>query len=188
LLEGIEIGRTVTELDLSRNFIGDTGAEMFLRHLKDDSCLREVNLENCGITSAGCSILSDVILTNKSLRNLDLSVNFIGDQGILKLSNALDRNKHIKTLGLNMCGISNDGFSKLLDILEGNATLTMLKLCYNRLGREHSNPEATSDNLKYRVRIVTSSNPKLKLLLWGNTFEESNTNAMSQFKELNATL
>lgn len=188
LLEGIEIGRTVTELDLSRNFIGDTGAEMFLRHLKDDSCLREVNLENCGITSAGCSILSDVILTNKSLRNLDLSVNFIGDQGILKLSNALDRNKHIKTLGLNMCGISNDGFSKLLDILEGNATLTMLKLCYNRLGREHSNPEATSDNLKYRVRIVTSSNPKLKLLLWGNTFEESSTNAMSQFKELNATL
>ncbi|XP_060572912.1 NACHT, LRR and PYD domains-containing protein 3-like isoform X2 [Ruditapes philippinarum] len=188
LLEGIEIGRTVTELDLSRNFIDDTGAEMFLRHLKDDSCLREVNLENCGITSAGCSILSDVILTNKSLRNLDLSVNFIGDQGILKLSNALDRNKHIKTLGLNMCGISNDGFSKLLDILEGNATLTMLKLCYNRLGREHSNPEATSDNLKYRVRIVTSSNPKLKLLLWGNTFEESNTNAMSQFKDLNATL
>ncbi|XP_045166901.1 uncharacterized protein LOC123530216 isoform X2 [Mercenaria mercenaria] len=186
LLEGIEIGKTVNELDLSRNFIGDTGVEMFLRHMKDDSSLREVNLENCGITAAGCSTLSDVILTNKSLRNLDLSVNFIGDQGILKLSNALDRNKHIKTLGLNMCGISNDGFSKLLDILEGNATLTMLKLCYNRLGREHSNPEATSDNLKYRVRIVTSSNPKLKLLLWGNTFEESN--AISQFKELNATL
>lgn len=173
LLEGIETGKTVTDLDLSRNFICDTGAEMFLRHMKDESSLREVNLENCGITAAGCSSLSDVILTNKSLRNLDLSVNFIGDQGILKLSNALDRNKHIKTLGLNMCGISNDGLSKLLDILEGNATLTMLKLCYNRLGREHMNPEATSDNLKYRIRIVTSSNPKLKLLLWGNTFEEA---------------
>lgn len=186
LLEGIELGRTVTELDLSRNFIGDTGTEMFLRHMKDDSSLREVNLENCGITAAGCSILSDVILTNKSLRNLDLSVNFIGDQGILKLSNALDRNRHIKTLGLNMCGISNDGFSKLLDILEGNATLTLLRLCYNRLGREHINPEATSDNLKYRIRIVTSSNPKLKLLLWGNTIEESST--LSQLKELNVTL
>lgn len=186
LLEGIEIGKTVTELDLSRNFIGDIGAEMFQRHMKDESSLREVNLENCGISAAGCSALSDVILTNKSLRNLDLSVNFIGDQGIYKLSNALDRNKHIKTLGLNMCGVSNDGFSKLLDILEGNPTMTMLKLCYNRLGREHVNPEATSDNLKYRIRIVTSSNPKLKLLLWGNTFEE--TNAMPQFKELDKTL
>lgn len=175
LLEGIEIGKTVSELDLSRNFIGDAGVDMFLRHLKDDSSLREVNLENCGITATGCSTLSDVILTNKSLRHLDLSVNFIGDQGITKLSNALARNKHIKTLGLNMCGISNDGFSKLLDILEGNATLTLLKLCYNRLGKEHVNPEATSDNLKYRVRIVTSSNPKLKLLLWGNTFDETHS-------------
>ncbi|WAR26961.1 NLRC3-like protein [Mya arenaria] len=172
LLEGIEQGKVITEVDLSRNFIGDAGADMFLRHLKDDSSLREVNLENCGITSAGCSIVSDVILTNKSIRHLDLSVNFIGDQGIMKLSNALDRNRHIKTLGLNMCGISNDGFSKLLDILESNATLTLVKLCYNRLGKEHNNPEATSDNLKYRIRIVTSSNPKLKLLLWGNTFEE----------------
>lgn len=175
LLEGIELGKTLVELDLSRNFIGDTGAEMFLRHMKDDSSLRELNLENCGITAAGCSILSDVILTNKALRNLDLSVNFIGDQGISKLSNALQRNKHIKTLGLNMCGISNDGFSRLLDILESNVSLTMLKLCYNRLGREHTNPDATSDNLKYRIRIVTSSNPKLKLLLWGNSFEDSHT-------------
>lgn len=186
LLEGIELGKTVTEVDLSRNFIGDTGAEMFLRHMKENSSLREINLENCGITAAGCPVLSDVILTNKSIRSLDLSVNFIGDQGILRLSNALDRNRHIKTLGLNMCGISNDGFSKLLDILEGNTTLTMLKLCYNRLGKEHVNPEATSDNLKYRIRIVTSSNPKLKLLLWGNSFEDSN--ALVQFKEMNVSV
>ncbi|KAL4226974.1 hypothetical protein ACF0H5_014950 [Mactra antiquata] len=187
LLEGIALGKTVTELDLSRNFIGDTSTEMFLRHVKDDSSLREINLENCGITAAGCSVLSDLILTNKSIRHLDLSVNFIGDQGIVKLSNALDRNKHIKTLGLNMCGISNDGFSKLLDILEGNATLTLLKLCYNRLGREHLNPDATSDNLKYRIRIVTSSNPKLKLLLWGNTFED-NGGISTQLKGLNANV
>ncbi|XP_052284570.1 uncharacterized protein LOC127881618 isoform X2 [Dreissena polymorpha] len=177
LLEGIEIGKVISELDLSRNFIGDAGADMLLTNLKDDSSLRDLNLENCGITVSGCSILSDVILTNKSLRHLDLSVNFIGDQGIAKLSNALVRNKHIKTLGLNMCGISNDGFSKLLDILESNTTLTLLKLCYNRLGKEHVDPEATSDNLKYRIRIVTSSNPKLKLLLWGNTFDEPHSSS-----------
>lgn len=173
LMAGLEIGKTVTDLDLSRNFIGDKGAEMLLSHMKDDSSLKELILENCGFTTTGSVILSDIILTNKSLKHLDLSVNFIGDQGISKLSNALERNKHIKTLGLNMCGISNDGFAKLLDILESNTTVTLLKMCFNRLGREHTNPEATSDNLKYRIRIVTSSNPKLKLLLWGNTFDES---------------
>ncbi|KAH3820255.1 hypothetical protein DPMN_122000 [Dreissena polymorpha] len=76
-----------------------------------------------------------------------------------------------------MCGISNDGFSKLLDILESNTTLALLKLCYNRLGKENVDPEATSDNLKYRIRIVTSSNPKLKLLLWRNTFDEPHSSS-----------
>ena len=188
LIEGIEISRMLTELDLSRNFIGDDGAEILARHLGDNSSLRELNLENCGFTSTGCSMLSDLILTNKSFVHLDLSTNFIGDQGVLKLANALERNKTIRTLGLNMCGITNDGFSKLLDILEANPTLTLLKLCYNRLGREHTNPDATSDSLKYRIRIVTSSNPKLKLLLWGNTFDES-LNTMSQLtKDVTATL
>ena len=72
-----------------------------------------------------------------------------------------------------MCGITNDGFSKLLDVLECNPTITLMKLCYNRLGREYTNPAAASDDLRYRVRIVTSSNPKLKLLLWGNAFDDA---------------
>lgn len=173
LFEGVQQSRSLTELDLSRNFIGDDGMEMMCRHLNDKSTLVDLNLENCGITSGGCAMLSDVILMNKTLQHLDLSVNFIADAGVLKISNALERNKSIKTLGLNMCGITNDGFSKILDILECNPTLTLLKLCYNRLGREHTNPSATSDDLRYRVRIVTSSNPKLKLLLWGNAFDEA---------------
>ncbi|XP_048743826.1 uncharacterized protein LOC125657204 isoform X3 [Ostrea edulis] len=172
LFEGVQQSRSLCVLDLSRNFIGDNGMEMMCRHLNEKSALVDLNLENCGITSVGCAMLSDVILSNKTLTNLDISVNFIADAGVAKLSAALERNKSIKTLGLNMCGITNDGFSKLLDVLECNPTMTLLKLCYNRLGKEHSNPSATSDDLKYRVRIVTSSNPKLKILLWGNSFDD----------------
>nr|XP_022297660.1 uncharacterized protein LOC111107019 isoform X2 [Crassostrea virginica] len=172
LFEGVQQSRSLNVLDLSRNFIGDNGMEMMCRHLNEKCALVELNLENCGITSSGCAMLSDVILSNKTLTNLDLSVNFIADTGITKLSAALERNKSIKTIGLNMCGITNDGFSKLLDVLECNPTMTLLKLCYNRLGKEHTNPSATSDDLKYRVRIVTSSNPKLKILLWGNSFDD----------------
>lgn len=172
LFEGVQQSKTLTVLDLSRNFIGDNGMEMMCRHLNEKCALVDLNLENCGITSAGCAMLADVIMSNKTLTNLDISVNFIADSGVAKLSAALERNKSIKTLGLNMCGITNDGFSKMLDVLECNPTLTLLKLCYNRLGKEHTNPSATSDDLKYRVRIVTSSNPKLKILLWGNSFDD----------------
>ena len=107
------------------------------------------------------------------------STNFIGDQGILKLSNALKRNKNIRTLGLNLCGITNDKLEKLLDILEANTTITLLKLCYNRLGREHTNPEATSDSLKY---------PKLKLLLCGNAFDDTQNIISQMARDITATL
>ncbi|XP_071175630.1 uncharacterized protein [Mytilus edulis] len=173
LFEGVQQSKTLIELDMSRNFIGDDGIEMMCRHLNDKTSLLELNLENCGITASGCSLLADVIQSYKTIKNLDLSSNFIADSGISKLAASLERNKSIKTLGLNMCGITNDGFSKLLDVLECNPTITLMKLCYNRLGREFTNPAAASDDLRYRVRIVTSSNPKLKLLLWGNAFDDA---------------
>lgn len=172
IAEGLNRNRSLLELDLSRNCIGDDGIEALARYVPE-STLTEMSLENCGVTSAGCDALAQMISGSKRLRTLDLSVNFLGDQGVLRLGAALERSSVMHTVGLNMCGITNDGFSALLDVLEKNASISLLKLCYNRLGREHLNPAATSDNLRYRLRIVTSSKPKLKILLWGNSFDEA---------------
>lgn len=172
LAEGLSRNRSLLELDLSRNCVGDTGLEALARYLPD-SALTELGLENCGLTASACDALAQMISGSKRLRVLDLSVNFIGDQGVFRLAAALERSSVLQTVGLNMCGVTNDGFSKLLDALEKNASISLLKLCYNRLGREHQNPAATSDNLRYRLRIVTSSKPKLKILLWGNSFDEA---------------
>ena len=123
-------------------------------------------------------MLSELILSNKTLTNLVLSVNFIADTGVTKLSAALERNKSIKTIGQNMSGIIDDGFFKLLDVLECNPTMALLKVCYNRLGKEHTNPSATSNDLKYRVRIVTSS--KCQQLLFGKNDISCNTKSKYQ--------
>ncbi|XP_050412915.2 uncharacterized protein LOC126827522 isoform X2 [Patella vulgata] len=172
LMEGVSRNRSLAELDLSRNFIGDSGVEVLSRFIPL-SAIVELCLENCGITSSGCGKLAEMLSSSKKLKHVDLSVNFIADAGVLKLASPLERSSVLQTIGLNMCGVTNDGFSKLLDVLEKNTSITLLKLCYNRLGREHTNSAATSDNLRYRLRIVTSSKPKLKILLWGNVFEES---------------
>ena len=172
IAEGLNRNRSLLELDLSRNCIGDDGVEALARYVPESN-LAEISLENCGVTSAGCDALAQMVSGSKRLRTLDLSVNFLGDQGVLRLGAALERSSVLHTVGLNMCGVTNDGFSALLDVLEKNASISLLKLCYNRLGREHLNPAATSDNLRYRLRIVTSSKPKLKILLWGNSFDEA---------------
>nr|KAG5705999.1 hypothetical protein BaRGS_028108 [Batillaria attramentaria] len=172
LAEGLNRNRSLLELDLSRNCISDEGLEALSRYVPE-SALTELSLENCGLTSAGCDALAQMVSGSKRLRTLDLSVNFLGDQGVFRLAAALERSSVLQTVGLNMCGVTNDGFSKLLDVLEKNASISLLKLCYNRLGKEYQNPAATSDNLRYRLRIVTSSKPKLKILLWGNAFDEA---------------
>ena len=66
LFEGVQQSKYLKELDLSRNFIGDDGMEMMCRHLTEKCSLVDLNLENCGITSAGCAMFSDVILMNKN--------------------------------------------------------------------------------------------------------------------------
>ncbi|GAB1609227.1 uncharacterized protein LOC115226851 [Argonauta hians] len=174
LFEALACNTTLADLDMSRNFIGNEGTDIISRHLAEDgaSCLRKLNLENCGLTAFGCEALCDALTRNTCLLNLDLSNNFIGDSGAKKLARAIEENATLRCFGLNMCEISNDGFSAVLDALEGNKTLHVLKLCYNRLGKDSTNPEANSENLRYRIKIVTSSRPKLKLLLWGNTFEK----------------
>lgn len=174
LFNALNINTSLTDIDMSRNFIGNEGTDIVARHLAKKSCLRELNLENCGLTANGCIQLSQALSTNNCLLSkLDLSNNFIGDTGARKLSEAIEENTSLRCLGLNMCEITNDGFERILDALECNKTLHALKLCYNRLGRDTSSQTASSEDLRYRVRIVTSSRPKLKLLLWGNTFEES---------------
>ncbi|GFS11636.1 NACHT, LRR and PYD domains-containing protein 5 [Elysia marginata] len=173
IAEGLTRNTGLQVLDLSRNTLEDAGIQALAKFLPDTS-ISELYVENCGITSSGCEHLGDVVTRCKRLKTLDASTNLLTDVGIGKLASALERSSSIQNVGLNMCGLTNDGFSKLLDTLEKNTCVLQVKLCYNNLGHtEHSNPQATTDNLRYRLRIVTSSRPKLKILLWGNPIDES---------------
>ncbi|RUS91250.1 hypothetical protein EGW08_000962 [Elysia chlorotica] len=172
IAEGLTRSTSLQVLDLGRNLLGDAGMQALAKFLPDTS-ISELYVENCSLSQAGCEHLGDVVAHCKRLRTLDASTNLLTDAGIGKLAAALERSSSIENVGLNMCGLTNNGFSKLLDMLEKNTSLLQVKLCYNRLGEtEHTNPLATTENLRYRLRIVTSSRPKLKILLWGNAIDE----------------
>lgn len=172
IAEGLVRNLSLNVFDLSRNPIGDEGVQALAKFLPE-SCVTELCVDNCGLTPAGCESLAEIVSHCKKLKLLDVSTNHLLDAGIFKLAPSLERTSSLQSLGLNMCGVTNDGFSKLLDVLEKNTSIDHMKLCYNRLGKEFTNPSAASDNLRYRLRIVTSSKPKLKILLWGNSFDES---------------
>ncbi|XP_076469366.1 uncharacterized protein LOC143299803 isoform X2 [Babylonia areolata] len=171
LAEGLSRNRTLQELDLSRNSLGDAGIGALARHIPE-SALCDVSLENCHVTAGACGALCQMVAGSRGLRSVDLSVNPLGDEGVQGMAAALERSSVLQCLALNMCGVTNTGLATLLDVLEKNTSIRLLKLCYNHLGQEHPHSAPSSDDLRYRLRIVTSSQPTLKILLWGNSFSQ----------------
>ncbi|XP_039598663.1 NACHT, LRR and PYD domains-containing protein 3-like isoform X1 [Polypterus senegalus] len=93
----------LTELSLSNNNLGDSGARQLSGGLRSDNCkLKILGLDSCGLTSACCSALSSVLSSpNSRLTELWLSNNNLGDSGACQLSEGLrSDNCKLETLRL----------------------------------------------------------------------------------------
>ncbi|XP_067307380.1 NACHT, LRR and PYD domains-containing protein 3-like [Pseudorasbora parva] len=105
--------------------------------LQDSKCrLESLNLNNCGVTEAGCVSLSSALSLNPShLKVLDLSWNNIGDSGVKHLCAALERVQcALEILKLLTCKINAEGFESLASTLKSNTQLRELDLGNNSPG------------------------------------------------------
>nr|KAF6398556.1 ribonuclease/angiogenin inhibitor 1 [Molossus molossus] len=79
--------RTLQELQLSNNKLGDAGVEQLCQGLRQPgAAMRALWLGDCEVTDEGCSSLASLLLANRSLRELDLSNNCMSELGVLKLA------------------------------------------------------------------------------------------------------
>ena len=71
---------------MSNNDLHEAGVHILCQGLMVSACqLESLKLENCGITSASCKDLCDVVASNASLQELDLGSNKLGNAGIAAL-------------------------------------------------------------------------------------------------------
>uniref|UniRef100_A0A8C1WAY2 NACHT domain-containing protein n=1 Tax=Cyprinus carpio TaxID=7962 RepID=A0A8C1WAY2_CYPCA len=104
--------------------------------IQDTECtLESLNLENCGVTEAGCVDLSKALSLNPShLRVLDLSWNDIADSGVKHLCTALVKvHCALETLRLNNCNITYTSCITLAKVLQIPSNLKKLSLSENKL-------------------------------------------------------
>ncbi|KAI7812323.1 putative NACHT, partial [Triplophysa rosa] len=125
----------LTELDLSGNYLGDSGVKQIIALLKDPRCkLEKLWLRSCNITEEGFTDLSSALKSCSHLTELDLSGNFLDDSGV-KLVSSLMSHCKLKRLFLRSCNIHEMGCADLTSALTSNPShLRELDLSNNLLG------------------------------------------------------
>ena len=170
---------SLTSLDLCGNRIGDSGATSLSQTLAVNSSLTSLDLSVNRIGASGATSLSQTLAVNSSLTSLDLSLNSIGASGAYSLSQALATNSSLTSLLLRENGIGDSGATSLSQALVTNSSLTSLDLSVNRIG-------ASGATSLSQALAVNSSLTSLDLSL--NSIGASGAYSLSQALATNSSL
>ncbi|XP_072562713.1 NLR family CARD domain-containing protein 3-like [Paramormyrops kingsleyae] len=113
------------ELDLSNNYLQDSGVKLLSAGLGDSQCKLEIlRLSGCRVTEEGCSSLASALRSNPShLRELDLSYNHPGDSGVKLLSAVLeDPSCKLEKLKVDRCELTDKCCEVLASALRTNSS------------------------------------------------------------------
>ncbi|XP_048104153.1 NACHT, LRR and PYD domains-containing protein 3-like [Alosa alosa] len=129
---------SMIELDLSHNYLGDSGVQLLSKGLSSPHCKLQtlrVMLADCKLTDKLCKIVTSVLQSPNSLLLLDLSGNDLGDSGTQLLSEGLSSSNCIlQTLRLADCKLAEKSCEIVASILQLPNSLLQLDLSGNELG------------------------------------------------------
>ncbi|XP_078057473.1 NACHT, LRR and PYD domains-containing protein 3-like [Mustelus asterias] len=135
LASALRTNRSLIDLNLSYNKLGDSGVKRLSVALSNPDCkMQKLDPNGNNLTDSCAEDLTSVLSTNQSLIDLNLGCNKLGDSGAKLLSVAL-RNPDCKIQKLLFGNYLTDSCAKdLASALRTNQSLTDLNLGNNKLG------------------------------------------------------
>ena len=131
----------INDLNLSENDLVSKQAPIhntLAKQLKNNTTLKQLWLDGCGLNSQSAESLAEALTTNKHLELLSVCDNALCDDGIQHLAHALRVNQGLKDLHLKWCGMTDMGLECLAKSLQHNNVLTKLDV-YNVSGADYPN-------------------------------------------------
>ena len=138
ILETIEFGTHLKELDLSENQLGVKSVEKLASMLQSNCSIQKLSLEKC---LPNKQLVNSILLSasrNIRLTTLNLSRNAITASSAKELRTLLDGNITLKVLDLHWNSLRGAGAVELLKGLAKNNTLEALDASWNALGRDEN--------------------------------------------------
>ncbi|XP_072894319.1 NACHT, LRR and PYD domains-containing protein 3-like [Hemitrygon akajei] len=135
LASALSTNPSLTELDLGKNKLGDSGVNLVFAALRNSECkIQKLGLRDVGLTDSGAEDFASALSRNPSLTELDLRYNKLGDSGVKLVSAALRSLEcKIQKLWLDNVGLTDSGAEDLVSALSTNPSLTWLDLTFNSL-------------------------------------------------------
>jgi Ran GTPase-activating protein (RanGAP) involved in mRNA processing and transport len=120
-------------LDLSYNEIGNKGALLLARMIKDDSFIENLNLKSNNIGPVGAEAIGKSLSYNSTISKFDISDNNLGEEGGMSIASALQVNTILRMLYISGCSIPTVALISIATILQSNNQIQHLDISNNLL-------------------------------------------------------
>ncbi|XP_078057497.1 NACHT, LRR and PYD domains-containing protein 3-like [Mustelus asterias] len=135
LASALSTNRSLIDLNLSLNNLGDSGVKLLSVALRNPDCkIQKLHLYENALTDSCAQDLASALCTKQSLRILNLGTNSFTDQSVPALRNLILTCRNLEWISLNVNDLSESCAEDLASALSTNRSLIDLDLSLNKLG------------------------------------------------------
>ncbi|MBP9693292.1 MAG: hypothetical protein KBE16_01095 [Alphaproteobacteria bacterium] len=130
----LKVNKTLTNLELEDNSVGDEGAQVLADALKENRTLTSLYLGLNEVKAEGARTLAEALKENETLKRFELVMNNIGHEGAILFADALKINKTLTSFEIVSAQMRDEDARVFADALKENETLTSFHLNANEIG------------------------------------------------------